>query len=126
MNRFLNIIEKLLTMFLSVTYFFAVQPNLFIYIFVAVISIFTFCTSIVDIIKFKKKDIKQYILNIILILLLLLNIYRPFIDCLLIKGLDFNLDMRLNYCRDILNQNFILVTIFMIILFVLNFKFDNK
>lgn len=126
MNRFLNIIEKLLTMFLSVTYLFTMQPNIFICIFVAIISVFTFCTSIADIVKFKKKGIKQYILNISLILVLLINIYRPFIDCLLIKGLDFNLDMRLNYSVDILQQNAILVTIFMIILFVLNFKRKNQ
>jgi len=126
MNRLLNIIEKLLTMFLSITYLFTMQLNIFICIFVVIISVFTFCTCIVDIIKFKKKDIKQYILNISLILVLLINIYRPFIDCLLIKELDFNLDMKLRYCRNILDQNAILVTIFMIILFVLNFKRKNQ
>lgn len=126
MNRLLNIIEKLLTMFLSVTYLFTITGNIFIDIFIFIISVFTFCTSIVDIVKFKKKDIKQYILNITLILVLLINIYRPFIDCLIIKNLNFNLDMKLRYCRDILNQNVILVTIFMIVLFTLNFKFKKN
>lgn len=124
MNRILDMIEKILTMFFAVTYFLGIVAvdSIFIHIFIIAISVFTFCTSIVDIIRYKKRDIKITILNILLILILLLNIYRPFIDSILIKNLSLNFEMKMYYSVDLLCQNFLLITIFMIILFILNFK----
>lgn len=130
MLRLLNLIEKLLTMVLSVTYFFSVAnfQSIFMIIFITIISIFTFGTCIADIIKLKPRNIKYTLLNILLILILLLNIYRPFIDNLLIKNLDYGEDtfLMLRYSIDLLNQNSLLVTIFMIILFIINFKIKDE
>ena len=128
MHRLLNIIEKLLTMVLAVTYIFSF-PAInypFIIIILFVLSVFTFCTSIVDIVRFKNKDIKITVLSIVLLLILLLNIYRPFIDSLLIKHLSYDFQTAFTYSVSLLRQNVLLVTIFVIILFILNFKLNKK
>lgn len=124
MTKFLNIIEKLLTMILALTYFLGLTrtDSIFLVIIILFLSISIFFTSLTDMAKNKKVDVKYSILNIVLILVLLLNIYRPFIDVILIK--DFNLEsfMLFNYSADLIKQNILLITIFMAILFILNFK----
>lgn len=128
MYRIINIIEKLLTMILAGTYFLGLTAigSLPMHIIIIVISIFTFFTSLIDMIRIKEINIKYSILNIALILLLLLNIYRPFIDNIIIKDLQLETSIIFNYCTDLIKQNIILITIFMIILFIFNFKLNKK
>lgn len=127
MHKIINIIEKLLTMILAITYFLGLTcvDSIFIYIIILFLSIFTFFTSLIDMIKIKEINIKYSILNIILILILLLNIYRPFIDVILIKDLKLETWVIFNYCTDLIKQNIILFTIFMTILFIFNLKLNK-
>lgn len=128
MNKFINITEKLLTMILSITYFLGLTrvDTLFIYIIILFLSLFIFFTSLIDMIRMKEVNIKYSILNIVLILILLLNIYRPFIDVVLIKNLKLETWIIFNYCADLIKQNILLITIFMTILFIFNFKLNKK
>jgi len=128
MHKIINIIEKLLTMILAVTYFFGLTAidSLPMYIIILIISIFTFFISLIDMIRIKEINIKYSILNIVLILLLLSNVYRPFIDIIVIKNFKVETYMLFNYCTDLIKQNIILITIFMIILFIFNFKLNKK
>lgn len=115
-------------MILAITYFWGLTgaDSIFTYIIILFLSIFTFFTSLIDLIRIKEYNIKYSILNIVLIIILLLNIYRPFIDVILIKDLKLETWIIFNYCVDIIKQNILLITIFMIILFILNFKIKKN
>lgn len=128
-NIILNIINKILYIMLSVTYVFfsylyfneSLIKTLLPFIFGVVI----FITSIIDIVRFKEYNLKYNILNLILYLLMLLNIYRPYIDSILLNNLANNFLLNLSFSYTIFEQNFILITLFMIITFILNIKFNK-
>lgn len=127
MCRLLNSIEKILLIIFSCLYFcsFSFQDTLLKQILVLIFSVLIFSTSLVDLFKYKKLNLETHILNVVLILILLLNIIRPVFDNLLIRDLEFNFDLIFYYTMSLLEQNFLLITIFMIILFILNIKFKK-
>lgn len=129
-NIILNIVIKLLTMLLSITYgigiiYYFHNSPLFV-VLGWILSIFIFMTSFVDMIRIKQIDFRTNILNFTLILLMLVNIYRPFFDSLLLDNLVNSFEFNASFSLSILHQNILLVTLFMIILFIINFKFKTK
>ena len=126
----INIITKLLTMLLSVTYAIGLinysYDSFVLSIFGWLLSLFIFVTSIVDMIRVKNINNKTNILNLVLVSLMLFNIYRPFLDSLLLDNLVFDFAINASFSLFLLHQNFLLVTIFMIVLFIINFKFKTK
>ena len=126
----INIITKLLTMLLAATYAIGLinysYDSFLIFILGLILSIFIFVTSIVDMIRIKNINNKTNVLNLILVSIMLFNIYRPFLDSLLLDNLIFDFAINASFSLSLLHQNFLLITIFMIILFLINFNFKTK
>ena len=126
----INIITKLLTMLLAATYAIGLinysYDSFLIFILGLILSIFIFVTSIVDMIRIKNINNKTNVLNLILVSIMLFNIYRPFLDSLLLDNLIFDFEINASFSLSLLHQNFLLITIFMIILFLINFNFKTK
>lgn len=129
-NIILNIIIKALNIILAVAY------GVFIYVYCNekifpsiigwIFSIFIIFTCFVDMVRPKKIELKYNIINLVILLLMLFNIFRPFIDSLILNNLVNDMGINLVFSYHLFEQNFLLITIFMIILFLINFNFKTK
>ena len=123
MNRILIILEKLLTMIFACLCFISVMftENIILIVFVLAVSILTFLTSLIDMFKDKKCNV----LNLVLLFILVLNLVRPLFDSFIFR-VNYPSEVLWRYILTMLEQNFLFNIIFMTILFVINFKLENK
>ena len=120
-NILLYILNNLLALMLSTVY------TIFVYVYLneSILStLLFFLLSVLLLISFiigyKKINIKYNVLNFILLLFILLNIFRPYIDSLISPNLVYNVKLNFLFSYVIFEQNFIIITIFMIILLIVN------
>jgi len=126
-NILINTVVKLLTIILSIAYsillFAYCNSKIFPTIFGWILCVFIVMTSFVDMIRPKKIDIKYNLLNLVIIFLMLFNIFTPYVNSLLLNNLISSFDVNLMFSYSIFEQNFLSITVFMIITLVVNFKF---
>ena len=91
-----------------------------------IFCVFVIMTSFVDMVRPKKIELKYNIINLVILFFMLFNIFRPFIDSFILNNLITDAGVNLVFSYHIFEQNFLLITIFIVILFLINFNFKTK
>lgn len=129
-NIILNTIIKILNILLAITYgvfiFVYCNEKIFPSVLGWVLCVFVIMTSFVDMVRPKKIELKYNIINLVILFFMLFNIFRPFVDSFILNNLITDAGVNLVFSYHIFEQNFLLITIFIVILFLINFNFKTK
>lgn len=124
MNKVLNLVRQLLMILVMCLYFLGSLGNvnnIWLLIVYIIFSFIFISTTLIDLFKKRILSLKRNILQIVFIMILLLFLFRPFLDALLFPYLQYTNSTSLRYAITIFTDNQFIITTMVILLFVNNY-----